>query len=81
MARADGGAAAPVRGGGPRGRGHRRPRPRRRRPSGPRRTGVGAGMTTRIHVGGSAGSEPYEVLIGRRLLGELGAMIGDRARR
>ncbi|MBO7941086.1 3-dehydroquinate synthase [Streptomyces antibioticus] len=36
---------------------------------------------TRIRVGGSAGSEPYEVLVGRRLLGELGGLIGDRVKR
>ncbi|MFF4173460.1 3-dehydroquinate synthase [Streptomyces sp. NPDC001744] len=36
---------------------------------------------TRIHVAGSAGTEPYEVLVGRQLLGELPALIGDRAKR
>ncbi|MFE5794086.1 3-dehydroquinate synthase [Streptomyces sp. NPDC056503] len=36
---------------------------------------------TRIHVGGSAGTDPYEVLVGRQLLGELPALIGHRARR
>ncbi|MET9566306.1 MULTISPECIES: 3-dehydroquinate synthase [Streptomyces] len=36
---------------------------------------------TRIHVGGTAGSEPYEVLVGRQLLGELGQLVGDRAKR
>jgi 3-dehydroquinate synthase len=36
---------------------------------------------TRIQVGGSAGSDPYEVLVGRQLLGELGALVGDRAKR
>jgi len=36
---------------------------------------------TRIHVGGTAGSEPYEVLVGRQLLGELGALVGERAKR
>ncbi|MFF2776752.1 3-dehydroquinate synthase [Streptomyces sp. NPDC058052] len=36
---------------------------------------------TRIHVGGSAGTDPYEVLVGRQLLGELPALIGDRAKR
>jgi 3-dehydroquinate synthase len=35
----------------------------------------------RIHVGGSAGTDPYDVLIGRRLLGELPELIGDRAKR
>ncbi|MGW2300382.1 3-dehydroquinate synthase [Streptomyces sp. NPDC001809] len=36
---------------------------------------------TRIHVGGSAGTDPYEVLVGRQLLGELPALIGTRAKR
>ncbi|GGO51076.1 3-dehydroquinate synthase [Streptomyces lasiicapitis] len=36
---------------------------------------------TRIHVGGTAGTEPYEVLVGRQLLGELGALIGDTVKR
>ncbi|MFF9344092.1 MULTISPECIES: 3-dehydroquinate synthase [unclassified Streptomyces] len=36
---------------------------------------------TRIHVGGSAGTDPYEVLVGRQLLGELPALIGDGAKR
>ncbi|MFJ3902525.1 3-dehydroquinate synthase [Streptomyces sp. NPDC090025] len=36
---------------------------------------------TRIQVGGSAGSEPYEVLVGRQLLGELPALIGPAAKR
>ncbi|MGR8011649.1 3-dehydroquinate synthase [Streptomyces hypolithicus] len=36
---------------------------------------------TRIHVGGSEGAEPYDVLVGRQLLGELPALIGDRAQR
>lgn len=35
----------------------------------------------RITVGGSAGSAPYEVLIGRRLLGELPGLLGPEARR
>ncbi|MEU3688632.1 MULTISPECIES: 3-dehydroquinate synthase [Streptomyces] len=37
--------------------------------------------TTRIQVAGSAGTEPYEVLVGRQLLGELPALIGSRAKR
>lgn len=37
--------------------------------------------TTRITVGGSAGSAPYDVLIGRRLLGELPGLLGDRVHR
>ena len=36
---------------------------------------------TRIQVGGTAGSDPYEVLVGRQLLGELGGLVGDRAKR
>ncbi|MEU7699407.1 MULTISPECIES: 3-dehydroquinate synthase [unclassified Streptomyces] len=36
---------------------------------------------TRIHVGGSAGTDPYEVLVGRQLLGELPALIGTQAKR
>ncbi|MBB1256193.1 3-dehydroquinate synthase [Streptomyces alkaliterrae] len=35
----------------------------------------------RITVPGSAGTDPYDVLIGRQLLGELPALIGDQARR
>jgi 3-dehydroquinate synthase len=35
----------------------------------------------RITVGGSAGAAPYDVLIGRHLLGELPALIGTAARR
>ncbi|WP_306188514.1 3-dehydroquinate synthase [Streptomyces sp. MK5] len=34
---------------------------------------------TRIHVGGTAGSEPYDVLVGRQLLGELAGLIGERS--
>ncbi|MEU1127318.1 3-dehydroquinate synthase [Streptomyces sp. NPDC005899] len=37
--------------------------------------------TTRIQIAGSAGTESYEVLVGRQLLGELPALIGDRAKR
>ncbi|MBT2441409.1 3-dehydroquinate synthase [Streptomyces sp. ISL-36] len=36
---------------------------------------------TRIQVGGSAGTDPYEVLVGRQLLAELPALIGNRAKR
>ncbi|RBM24005.1 3-dehydroquinate synthase [Streptomyces sp. PT12] len=36
---------------------------------------------TRITVGGSAGTAPYDVLVGRRLLGELPGLIGTTARR
>ncbi|MCK1797826.1 3-dehydroquinate synthase [Streptomyces sp. XM4193] len=35
----------------------------------------------RVTVAGSAGTEPYDVLIGRQLLGELPALIGKQARR
>ncbi|KJK56991.1 3-dehydroquinate synthase [Saccharothrix sp. ST-888] len=37
--------------------------------------------TVTIHVGGSAGHDPYDVLIGHQLLGELGKLIGNRAKR
>ncbi|MFD7402703.1 3-dehydroquinate synthase [Streptomyces sp. NPDC059866] len=40
-----------------------------------------ASQVTRIQVGGTAGSEPYEVLVGRQLLGELGGLVGDKAKR
>jgi len=33
----------------------------------------------RIGVGGSAGTDPYDVLVGRRLLGELPGLIGESA--
>ncbi|MDJ1132366.1 3-dehydroquinate synthase [Streptomyces iconiensis] len=36
---------------------------------------------TRITVGGTAGTEPYDVLVGRQLLDELPALIGQEARR
>ncbi|MFI9204372.1 3-dehydroquinate synthase [Streptomyces sp. NPDC053048] len=36
---------------------------------------------TRIQVAGSAGTAPYEVLVGRQLLGELPGLIGTKARR
>ncbi|MFE2136714.1 3-dehydroquinate synthase, partial [Streptomyces sp. NPDC059466] len=84
MARAHGGAPPPVHRSRQRGRAHRRPHPRRGRPSRPRRTGVEGSMSeavTRIQVGGTAGTDPYEVLVGRQLLGELGGLIGDRAKR
>ncbi|MGW5070088.1 3-dehydroquinate synthase [Streptomyces cyaneofuscatus] len=55
-------------------------------PEGPAAPGVeSTGMTqqspTRIQVAGSAGSDPYEVLVGHQLLGELPQLIGDRAKR
>ncbi|TQF02088.1 3-dehydroquinate synthase [Kitasatospora acidiphila] len=37
--------------------------------------------TVTIHVGGSAGHDPYDVLIGHQLLGELPRLIGPQARR
>ncbi|MFJ8045849.1 3-dehydroquinate synthase [Kitasatospora sp. NPDC096147] len=37
--------------------------------------------TVTIHVGGSAGHDPYDVLIGHQLLGELSGLIGTRAKR
>ncbi|GHC42691.1 3-dehydroquinate synthase [Streptomyces cinnamoneus] len=36
---------------------------------------------TRIQVAGSAGTAPYEVLVGRQLLGELPGLIGPQAKR
>ncbi|WP_431984959.1 3-dehydroquinate synthase [Streptomyces qinglanensis] len=36
---------------------------------------------TRIAVGGTAGTDPYDVLVGRQLLGELPALIGADAQR
>ncbi|MEU7039383.1 3-dehydroquinate synthase [Streptomyces sp. NPDC046237] len=36
---------------------------------------------TRIQVGGSAGTDPYEVLVGRQLLAELPTLIGQKAKR
>ncbi|MFH8474430.1 3-dehydroquinate synthase [Streptomyces sp. NPDC018000] len=36
---------------------------------------------TRIQIAGGAGTDPYEVLVGRQLLGELPTLIGDRAKR
>lgn len=38
-------------------------------------------QVTRIQVGGTAGTDPYEVLVGRQLLGELGGLIGESAQR
>ncbi|MEV8094848.1 3-dehydroquinate synthase [Kitasatospora sp. NPDC085879] len=37
--------------------------------------------TVTIHVGGSAGHDPYDVLVGHQLLGELAPLIGGRAKR
>ncbi|MGW7228113.1 3-dehydroquinate synthase [Streptomyces cyaneofuscatus] len=44
-------------------------------------TGMTQQSPTRIQVAGSAGSDPYEVLVGHQLLGELSQLIGDRAKR
>ncbi|WP_254813007.1 3-dehydroquinate synthase [Streptomyces cavourensis] len=44
-------------------------------------TGMAQQAPTRIQVAGSAGSDPYEVLVGHQLLGELPQLIGDRAQR
>ncbi|MFJ9625200.1 3-dehydroquinate synthase [Streptomyces sp. NPDC101181] len=44
-------------------------------------TGMTQQGPTRIQVAGTAGSDPYEVLVGHQLLGELPQLIGDRARR
>ncbi|MGW3723926.1 3-dehydroquinate synthase [Streptomyces sp. NPDC000851] len=51
------------------------------RPPDPRPEDMMASQVTRIQVGGTAGSEPYEVLVGRQLLGELGGLVGDKAKR
>ncbi|WP_171108063.1 MULTISPECIES: 3-dehydroquinate synthase [Streptomyces] len=50
-------------------------------PPDPRPEDVVASQVTRMQVGGSAGSEPYEVLVGRQLLGELGGLVGEKAKR
>ncbi|OKH92496.1 3-dehydroquinate synthase [Streptomyces uncialis] len=42
---------------------------------------MSAQAPTRIQVAGSAGTDPYDVLVGRQLLGELGALIGPRVKR
>ncbi|MEE1736768.1 3-dehydroquinate synthase [Streptomyces sp. BE147] len=50
-------------------------------PSGVENTRMTQQGPTRIQVAGTAGSDPYEVLVGRQLLGELPHLIGDRAKR
>ncbi|MFF9686597.1 3-dehydroquinate synthase [Streptomyces sp. NPDC014623] len=50
-------------------------------PSGQEKTRMTEQGTTRIQIAGTAGTDPYEVLVGRRLLGELPSLIGDRAKR
>ena len=44
-------------------------------------TGMTDQAVTRIQVGGTAGTDPYEVLVGRQLLGELPGLIGAQAPR
>ncbi|MFD4256712.1 3-dehydroquinate synthase [Streptomyces sp. NPDC058534] len=51
------------------------------RPPDPRPEEAVVNDVTRIRIDGTAGSDPYEVLVGRQLLGELGGLIGDRAKR
>ncbi|MEV5681174.1 MULTISPECIES: 3-dehydroquinate synthase [unclassified Streptomyces] len=50
-------------------------------PPGGEKTGMTQQGPTRIQVAGTAGSDPYEVLVGRQLLGELPHLIGNRAKR
>ncbi|MGV9511163.1 3-dehydroquinate synthase [Streptomyces tendae] len=51
------------------------------RPQDPRPEDAVVSDVTRIEIGGTAGSDPYEVLVGRQLLGELGGLIGTKAKR
>ncbi|MGW4576135.1 3-dehydroquinate synthase [Streptomyces tendae] len=51
------------------------------RPPDPRPEDAVVSEVTRIEIGGTAGSDPYEVLVGRQLLGELGGLIGTKAKR
>ncbi|MGV9591974.1 3-dehydroquinate synthase [Streptomyces tendae] len=51
------------------------------RPQDPRPEDAVVSEVTRIEIGGTAGSDPYEVLVGRQLLGELGGLIGTKAKR
>ncbi|MGW5698061.1 3-dehydroquinate synthase, partial [Streptomyces asiaticus] len=88
MARADGAAPPAVHRGRPRRGVDRGPHPRGRRRGRPGRTGAEERMTspvadtpTRVQVGGTAGTAPYEVLIGRQLLGELPGLLGTLAKR
>ena len=50
-------------------------------PPDPRPEDAVASQVTRIQVGGTAGTDPYEVLVGRQLLGELAGLIGEKAKR
>ncbi|MFC8714416.1 3-dehydroquinate synthase [Streptomyces sp. NPDC057197] len=38
-------------------------------------------QVTRIRIGGTDGTDPYDVLVGRQLLGELAGLIGEQAQR
>ncbi|MFF1465186.1 3-dehydroquinate synthase [Streptomyces sp. NPDC058330] len=49
--------------------------------SGRENTSMTDQATTRIQIAGTAGTDPYEVLVGHQLLGELPNLIGDRAKR
>ncbi|MFF3303242.1 3-dehydroquinate synthase [Streptomyces sp. NPDC001741] len=50
-------------------------------PPGRENTRMSEQGTTRIQIAGTAGTDPYEVLVGRQLLGELPGLIGERAKR
>lgn len=50
-------------------------------PSGRENTTMTEQAPTRIRIAGSAGTDPYEVLIGRQLLAELPTLIDERAQR
>ncbi|MFI2781602.1 3-dehydroquinate synthase [Streptomyces sp. ALB3] len=50
-------------------------------PAGQEKTRMTEQGTTRIQIAGTAGTDPYEVLVGRQLLGELPNLIGDQAKR
>ena len=50
-------------------------------PPGRENTRMSEHGTTRIQIAGTAGTDPYEVLVGRQLLGELPGLIGERAKR
>ncbi|MGC5344725.1 3-dehydroquinate synthase [Streptomyces sp. DT171] len=50
-------------------------------PSGQENTHMTDESHIRIQVAGTAGTDPYEVLVGRQLLGELPRLLGDRVKR
>ncbi|WP_328892892.1 3-dehydroquinate synthase [Streptomyces sp. NBC_00236] len=50
-------------------------------PSGREKPTMTEQVPTRIQIAGSAGTDPYEVLIGRQLLAELPTLIGEHAQR